>query len=102
MVCNRICCDFLSSVNGRVCEKGFEEEVVEVPGDESEKVEVNSKRVCFGSLSVSILMVISDSEVGGDGSACDVSECVPARVFDLTASPGVECDISAVCLRNVG
>ena len=40
--------------------------------------------------------MISDSKVGGAGRVCDVSQCVLARVFELTASLDVECDVPAV------
>ena len=38
----------------------------------------------------------SASEVVDADSVGDVSECAPARVFDLTASLDVECDFPAV------
>ena len=36
VVRERSCCEFPHRVSGRVCEKGFEEEVMEVSGDESD------------------------------------------------------------------
>ena len=49
---------------------------------------LNSRGECFE--------VASASEVGDADNVGDVSECAPARMFDLTASLDVECDFPAV------
>ena len=67
-------------------------------GKERGRVEVNTQRVPFGrSPSLSsrgeCFEVTSDLEVRSVGV---VSECALARVFYLTASPDVDCDLPAV------
>ena len=61
MVCKRTCCDFLSRVSGRVCEKGFELEVAEVSGV---RVRIGVRSVCVAATVPSVLILNSVEDDG--------------------------------------